>query len=225
LRRAANDIQQLSDPTAGEVRIGCTPILAASFASTVVAELATQYPRMVFHLVSEYLEPLRRRLRDRSLDLLIVRRFVPDVEERIDFETLSEDRYIVAVGRRSPYARRSKLELADLVDVPWTLPSNDSIIGPLARQAFQERGLHAPSPTVIANSPETRISLLASGHFVTVFPASILRFASIRSEIKVLPIELPSGRAENVLVTWKGRTLSRVAQIFIERARHEAKSG
>jgi DNA-binding transcriptional LysR family regulator len=222
LRRAANNIEHLSDPTAGEVKIGCTPILAASFVSAVVARLAERYPRMVFRLVTEYLEPLRRQLCDRTLDLLIVRRFVPTADERLDFEALSQDRYVVAVGRRNPYARRSKIELADLAAAPWTLPSDDSVIGPLARQAFHEKGIEAPSPTVIANSPETRISLLASGQFVTIFPASILRFAALRSEIKVLPIDLPSGHAVNAMVTLKDRDLSRVAQIFIEAARQEA---
>jgi DNA-binding transcriptional LysR family regulator len=177
---------------------------------------------MVFHLVTEYLEPLRRQLCNRSLDLLIVRRFVPTADERFDFEALSEDRYVVAVGRRSPYARRSKIDLAELAGAPWTLPPDDSVIAPLARQVFQENGIDAPVPAVIANSPETRISLLASGRFVTIFPASIMRFAALRSEIKVLPIDLPSGHAENTMVTSKGRPLSRVAQILVQGVRQEA---
>src|SRR5215203_6736313 len=36
LRQAIKNIEFLADPTAGEVRIGCTPILAASFVSAVV---------------------------------------------------------------------------------------------------------------------------------------------------------------------------------------------
>src|SRR5215471_21606874 len=36
LRQAVKNIEFLADPTAGEVRIGCTPLLAASFVSAVI---------------------------------------------------------------------------------------------------------------------------------------------------------------------------------------------
>src|SRR5262245_59831494 len=36
LRQAVKNIEFLADPTVGEVRIGCTPLLAASFVSAVI---------------------------------------------------------------------------------------------------------------------------------------------------------------------------------------------
>src|SRR4051794_2469160 len=36
LRRGMRDIEALGDPEAGEVRIGCSPLLAASYVTTVV---------------------------------------------------------------------------------------------------------------------------------------------------------------------------------------------
>ncbi len=75
LRQAVKNIEFLADPMAGEIRIGCTPILAASFVSAVVDRLSRRYPRIVFHFMTAYLEPLRRELSERNVDLLIVRRF------------------------------------------------------------------------------------------------------------------------------------------------------
>src|SRR5689334_11329782 len=57
LRQAVKKIEFLADPMAGEIRIGCTPILAATFAPAVVDRLSRRYPRMVFHFVTAYLEP------------------------------------------------------------------------------------------------------------------------------------------------------------------------
>ena len=68
-----------------------------------------------------------------------------------------------------------------------------------------------------------RISLLATGRFLTIFPASVLRFPTKRPEIKVLPVELPIARVPIGIVTLKNRTLSPVAQLFIEHAREVAK--
>ena len=73
LRQAVKNIEFLADPTAGEVRIGCTPLLAASFVSAVIDRLSRRHPRMVFHVVTGYVETLHRELSERNVDLVIVR--------------------------------------------------------------------------------------------------------------------------------------------------------
>jgi DNA-binding transcriptional LysR family regulator len=65
---------------------------------------------------------------------------------------------------------------------------------------------------------------LATGHFITIFPASVLKFPTMRSEIKVLPVDLPMAHVQNVLVTLKNRPLSPVARLFVECAREDAKT-
>src|SRR5436190_18977242 len=62
LRQAVKNIEFLADPTAGEVRIGCTPLLAASFVAAVVDRLSRRFPRIVIHLVTATLEALHREL-------------------------------------------------------------------------------------------------------------------------------------------------------------------
>lgn len=223
LRQAVKNIEFLADPTAGEVRIGCTPILAASFVSAIVDRLSRRHPRMVFRLVTAYLEPLRRELSERNVDLLIVRRFGPTADEQMDFEFLFDDSYVVAVGAQNQWVRRRRIELGKLVSESWTLPPPESVIGSIAMEAFRASGLDYPRTTVIADSPEVRISLLATGRFVTIFPASVLRFPTMRSEIKILPVELPMANVQNVIVTLKKRALSPVAQLFIDCAREDAK--
>ncbi|HVI65227.1 MAG TPA: LysR substrate-binding domain-containing protein, partial [Bradyrhizobium sp.] len=88
---------------------------------------------------------------------------------------------------------------------------------------FRAIGLDHPRVTVVTISPEARISLLATGHFLSIFPASALRFPIKRSEIKVLPIALPVACVPNGIVTLKNRTLSPVARLFIQHAREVAK--
>ena len=119
--------------------------------------------------------------------------------------------------------RRRRIELAELVNEPWVLPPPESVIGSVAMEAFRASGLDYPRATVVTDSPEVRISLLATGRFLTIFPASVLRFPTKRPEIKVLPVELPMARVPIGIVTLKNRTLSPVAQLFIEHAREVAK--
>jgi len=223
LRQAAKNIEFLADPAAGEVRVGCTPLLAAGFVSALVDRLSRRYPRIVFHVVTGYVEPLHRELIERNVDLLIVWRFGRVVDERLDFEVLVDDSCVVATGAQSPWARRRRIGLAELANESWVLPPPGSWIGSVAREAFRASGLDYPRATVVTDSPQVRISLLETGRFVTIFPASAMKFPAGRSEIKVLPVELPMARLANGIVTLKNRTPSPVAQLFIECAREVAK--
>jgi len=223
LRQAVKNIEFLADPTAGEVRIGTSAFLAASFVSALVDRLSRRYPRIVFHFVTGYVETLHRELSERNVDLLIVRSFGPIADERLDFEFLFDDSYVVAAGAHNQWVRRRRIELAELVNDSWVLPPPSSVIGSVVMEAFRASGLDYPRTTVVTDSPHMRISLLATGRFVTIFPASALRFPARQSEIKVLPVELPIARLPNGIVTLKNRALSPVARLFIDCARTVAK--
>jgi DNA-binding transcriptional LysR family regulator len=223
LRQGMRNIAFLADPTAGELRIGTTTFLAASFVSALVDRLSRRYPRIVFHLVTGYTETLHRELTERNVDLLIIRGSGPIADPRYDFEFLFDDSYVVAAGAQNQWVRRHRIEIAELVNELWVLPPPDSVIGSIVMDAFRASGLDYPRVSVVTDCPHMRISLLATGRFVTIFPASAFRFLTKRSELKVLPVELPMARRPNGIVTLKNRTLSPVAQIFIDCAREVAK--
>jgi DNA-binding transcriptional LysR family regulator len=90
-------------------------------------------------------------------------------------------------------------------------------------EAFRVSNLDYPRTTVVTLSPEVRIRLLATGRFLAIFPASALKLPTSRPEIKILPVELPTARVPIAVITLKTRTLSPVAQLFIDCAREIAK--
>ena len=223
LRQGVKNIAFLADPTAGELRIGTTTFLAASFVSALVDRLSRRYPRLVFHLVTGYTETLHRELAERNVDLLIMRGSGPIADPRYDFEFLFDDSYVVAAGAQNQWVRRRRIEIAELVNELWVLPPPDSVIGSIVMDAFRASGLDYPRVSVVTDCPHMRISLLATGRFVTIFPASAFRFLTKRSELKVLPVELPTARRPNGIVTLKDRALGPVARLFIDCAREVAK--
>lgn len=223
LHRALKTIEFLADPTAGEVRIGSSALLAASFVSALVDQISQRHPAIVFHIVTGHVQALHRQLIERNVDLLIVRRFGPIADQRLDFEFLFDDSFVVAAGVQNPWVRRRKIELADLADESWVLPPPGSVIASVVVEAFRANGLDPPRTTVVTESSEVRTSLLATGRFVAIYPASALRFPTNRSEIKVLPVTLPMARLPNGIVTLKNRAIGPVAQLFIDFARELAK--
>jgi DNA-binding transcriptional LysR family regulator len=223
LRQGLKNIEFLADPAAGEVRVGSTAFLAATFVSAVIERLSRRYPRIVFHLMpADETETLHRELSARSVDLLIARRLGLFTKENFGFETLYDDAYAIVAGAQSPWVRKRGITLAELVNESWLLPPRDRALGPVFLEAFRATGLDYPRTAIFTVSPEVRLNLLATGRFLTVVPMSVLRFSK-RPEIKVLPIELKHARVPIGIVTLKNRTLSRVAQLFIETAREVSK--
>jgi DNA-binding transcriptional LysR family regulator len=220
LRQGIKDIEFLGDPTAGDVRIGSTIPLAASFVSAVIDRLSRRYPRVVFHVATGEAVALRRDLSERRVDLLIVRRFGPFAEEHLSFETLYENPYVVAAGINNPWVRRRRIGLGDLVGELWALPPPDSAVGSVAVEAFRASGLEVPHATVVAFAHEMRINLLRTGRYLTILPQSVLRVPDKHPFLSELNVKLPIVSGPIGILTLKRRTLSPVAQLFIDCA-HE----
>jgi DNA-binding transcriptional LysR family regulator len=219
LRQGVKSIEFLVDPTAGEVRIGCNPFVAANFASVVIDRVSRRHPRMVFHVVSKDGEALRRDLRERKVDLLIARHSAFTTDEQ--FEFLFDESYVIAAGVQNPWSRRRSVKLAELAGESWVMPPPENVAWSMAVEAFRASGIDVPRATVFA-APEVRMRLLATGRFLSIFAES--RAHTKRSEIKILPIKLPISRRSTVgVVTLKNRTLSPSAQLFIKTAHEVAK--
>src|SRR3954447_5613970 len=73
LRQCVSDIDFLSDPTAGELRIGATEPHAAAVVAPVIDRLSRQYPRMTFHVVTGDSAVLYPHLAARNVELIISR--------------------------------------------------------------------------------------------------------------------------------------------------------
>jgi DNA-binding transcriptional LysR family regulator len=90
------NIESISDPTAGEVRIGSSALLSASFVSGLVDQLSRLYSRLVFRA-------LHRDLIERNVDFLIERIFDPILDERLGFEFLFDETFVVGGLRGSRF--------------------------------------------------------------------------------------------------------------------------
>ena len=223
LRQTVKNIALLADPAVGEVSVGCNNFLATSFVSAVIDRLSRRYPRVVFRLLPSHVQTLHRELIARTVDLLITRRSGPMVDDRLNYEFLFDESYSVAVSARNPWARRRRIELAELVDQPWVLPPPESTTGSVAVEAFRASGVDYPRASVIAEPADVRISLLATGRFISIFPDSVFKFSVGRAKLKVLPVRERLGHVPVGIVTLKNRTIGPLAQLFIAGSRELAK--
>jgi DNA-binding transcriptional LysR family regulator len=163
-------------------------------------------------------------LRERRYDLILARLRVPlpkghSVND-LNVEYLFDDPLVVATGRRSEWARRRKVGLAELVGAPWMLPPPGTWTYTYVAEAFRAQGLPMPQVTLATFSMHIRAHFLSTGRFLTAEPRSV----ADRYALKILPVDLPVRSFRVAVVTLKGRILSPVVERFIECARELAPS-
>jgi DNA-binding transcriptional LysR family regulator len=231
LKQGVRDIEFLSDPTTGELRLGCVETLSTTLLPQIILKFSKQYPRVVVHLddwTAPAVELPQPGLRDRKYDLVMLRLVKPfskdDLPDDLNVECIFNDQLVIATGINNPWARRRKIDLAELIDEPWIFarPGTWNYNGVV--EAFKARGLDVPKASLVSVSVGLRTRLLANGPFIATLPNTILQLNRDHYALKALPVDLPDRPWPVVIMTLKNRTLSPVVERFIECAREVAKS-
>ena len=227
LRQSSRDIAFLADPTIGELRVGCQGTVAVTVVPPVVRRFSELYPRVVLN-VDELPTPASQRaaLRDRKCDLILARLVEPPLtdEEDLNVEVLFDDPLVIVAGIGSQWARRRKIDLAEVIDEPWLLGAQQSWLYSHLAAVFRARRLDMPKAALVTQSVPLRLHLLANGPYITAFARSTLALYAERYGLKALPVDLPYRPWPVVVATLKNRTLSPLVERFVVCTREVAKS-
>jgi DNA-binding transcriptional LysR family regulator len=228
LRQGIRDIEFLSDPTVGELRIGCPESIAAAYLQPIIALFAETYPRVALDVDTVNTLSFSPKLRERTIDLVLARAGwpldEPGLVEDLTIENLFDDSLVVAVGRNNPLARRQSLNWAELADQPWVLTGSDSWNYQLIAEAFKAHGLKPPRVCMKTLSVHLRANMAATRRCITTFPRSVLLLHGAHLRLKVLPVDLPPQSWPIMSVTLRNRTLSPIVERFLKCARSVSRS-
>lgn len=228
LRQGVQEIEFLSDPTAGEVRIGATGPMTAGILPFIFDRISRRHPRIVFQVTPFGAGTQQaRELRERNVDLSLGRLVGARKEDDLATEILFDEPMFVVAGVQNPLVRRRKIAFAELVNELWILPPPETAVAGFVRELFKAGGLDTLPLGIISGSIQLQYDMLATGRFLTLFPRSVLHFGSKRMAIKVLPVELPTRLVAQLapvgITTLKNRTISPVAELFLQTVREIAK--
>jgi DNA-binding transcriptional LysR family regulator len=223
LKQGVQDIAFLANPGTGELRVGASAALSEGVVASAIDRLSQQYPRVVFHVIVGGTVVLLDALRARRIELAVVRMSGGELGTDVNQEILFEEPLAVVAGADNPWVRRRKVSLKDLVKERWTWPSPGTAFDALVVKAFRASGIEPPTATVYVEAVNMRMKLAATGHFLAVVPAGILRLPTTYSSIRKVPVELPSTRWPIGIVTLKNRTLSPLAQLVLDSAQQVAR--
>jgi len=140
-------------------------------------------------------------------------------------EILCADEVIVAAWTRSKWARRRRIDLAELIDEPWTGSGGTAWGRSLSEEVFRAAGLSRPNPRVATDSIILRARLIVGSPYLGMFLTSVLRrLIADNCALTALPVDLRANARSIAIVTLKNRTLSPVVERFLACVREVAAS-
>ena len=182
-----------------------------------------RWPRINVHVVTANPDLLAdRELRGRTIELAIGA--MPAIGTGSEFELtpLFDDNHVVVASAVYKWARRRKLELGELADIPWVLPPSHSPAGRLVLEAFHCACMPLPASRVLILSIPLALHLVATGPIrvddtgCDDSPVAICTSILARCVSDYAPADL--------IMTHKGRTLSPLAARFVAVAKSVARA-
>jgi DNA-binding transcriptional LysR family regulator len=226
LRLGVKDIEFLTNPEVGEVRVGGSEATSAGLLPPVIERFSLRHPKVRVNIIQNVTHHVGyAALHERKADLVlthITKAFEGDLTEQLQAEVLFYDRICLVAAKQSRWARLRKITLADLADAVLISPPSDTPGGAALVEAFRAAGLPMPQG-VTTLSAALRNMLSLRDRFVSAVPASILRLNAGLYPLKELSLELPMAPWPCLLVTLKNRTLSPPVERFTEFVREVAK--
>lgn len=173
-RRILADVEQLkdaarreTDPEAGTLRLGVFPTLGPYLLPHLVPHLRERFARLQLLLVEEKSDEIIARLRDGRLDAGLLA--LPLHDDRLQWQELFTEPFVLAVPEQHALAARDALSLHDLADERLLLLQEGHC---LRDQALDVCRLAGASETTgfQATSLETLRQMVAAGVGVTLLP-------------------------------------------------------
>lgn len=220
LRTSVSEIEFLTDPMSGELRIGATDGMAMGLLPAIIGRLGRRHPRVSFDItVADPVTLLQHELRGRKVDL-VIGNISTDMEEDFEATVFGDARQHVVAGKRSRWAARKTVGLADLTNERWCLPPPNHPVRRAFIKECDRHGLAPPEAIVTVASPHVVATMVDQFGYLGILGAIVLNSDPRGARLRKLPIELPMRNLTAMIITLKNRTLSPVAQLFIEEARH-----
>jgi DNA-binding transcriptional LysR family regulator len=226
MRKGLQQIEFIKQPDAGELWISSSIVVDAGLLPAILAQFSQEFPRAVLHVLHEDIATQRYdNLRNRKAELMLGRLPATMIEPDLVAEPLFDEPNVVVAGIASRWANRRNLTLSELVKEPWVLAEPGSLARSLQDETFRKSSAAVPAATVLTVSLHLYMRLIETGHWLGLVPASVMRFAGKEMRIKVLPVNVLSPPAPVGFITVKDRTLTPLAERFMDCARRVAKSG
>jgi len=220
---AREEITALKSGLAGKVAIGAELSPGIHLLPMAIARVKQRSPAVFLSIDIEPSRPLIQRLLKGEFDMVVGR--VPEVghADELDYEPLDADEpHAIIAGAHHPLAGHEETDLEDLVDQPWILPPEGSVVRERLFATFRQRGRCLPTNIVETDSMPAITALLRQSHYVAALPERAAESCCGTGILTVLHRNLPLGLGGFGLMTRRQQKLSPGALLLFDTLRELA---
>jgi LysR family cyn operon transcriptional activator len=170
LEEGARAIRDVEDLSAGSLRVGITPTVAAYLIGPVSQRFRTSYPNITFSILVSSHEEIEPALIDDKLDLGIGFGDLPP--EDIEVIPLHMERLALIVSAKQSSVRKTVISAAEVASTPLALLNSSFSIRRTIERYFRKQGFR-PHIAVEANSISTLIELVRLADLATILPENV----------------------------------------------------
>lgn len=232
LRHVAEDLNAWQEGTAGHVIVGTLITASATLLPEAITRLRQAVPDVVVTVRVGPNSVLFPALARGELDVVVgvlpsdgpvvLRDHVE--RARLTHVALYEEALRVVVGSQNALARRRKIQLADLQELEWIVPTQDSVAYPSVRTFFEKENLAMPRRLVESVSVLTNLGLVSDGSMVALMPQSAAQRFAQAGLIKILPLQGLSPFSDVGYTVRSDRPSSAAAEHFLTALRDAGKN-
>ena len=143
-----SELEALKNSEKGHVTIGGLQAPTSELVATAIARLKKLRPFIRVTVLPGTNDQLLPALKLGEVDIVFGRRGNAEQMSGLFFEMLFEDRLVFAASPHHPLARRSGLELIDLVDYPWIIPLPRNLVRDRLERIFHDNRTALPKDYV-----------------------------------------------------------------------------
>jgi DNA-binding transcriptional LysR family regulator len=195
----------------GTVRVASLPSFAASVLPEVILACRKRNPGLGFVIRDAVASQVMRLVRSEEAELGITGGQVTDRDLEVLHEF--EDRLCLVCPAAHPIARKRRIGLADLAQLPLVLTDPGTSVRAMVEGAFLGIGCR-PVVACEATYMMTAVAMVRAGLGVTILPASAREIRAERG-LRTRPIDDPSLIRKLAIIKRTGRTLTPACQAFL----------
>jgi DNA-binding transcriptional LysR family regulator len=220
VRQAKDAVRELTEGSAGEIRVGTVNSVGIYFLPSLLWAVRTRHPAARPTVLYRDSEGILDALLASRLDLAILAD--PRMDHRLKYETLFEERVSLVSARSHPLGALPRVRPGDLQRTTFVALSPSTPTGALAAAHLARLGV-AVDPVVSSEDVETVKRMVALGMGIAFLPDMVTADETVSDEnpgarLVRLPLE-PALTRRIVLVTWIGSQPSRAVTAFVEELR------
>jgi len=211
--KAKQEIKRLSNVVTGTLKIGASYTIGEYILPFVVADFATQYPKIEIETSIANTEEIIQAVRDNHLDIALVEGEVNHSD--IEVRPIMEDEIILVVPNQHPLSRLLIATSEHLQDQVWILRESGSGTRAFSDKLIKEWGINVRKSYIFGSGQAVKQAVTA-GLGIALVSRWIVRKELVAKELKAIRIKGKRLTRSFYLIGPKNQKTSEAMEVFTE---------